>query len=249
MTADELLGLQAIWGDDSHVTLDFGDSPYSIRKHFIRGDTTAALNYLVAETTQIVSQPVASLPAMESAEKRLLGLVKEVKPIASADTWSIYRIDYPTTMVVGVQKTGRESSSGDTNAARVICWGIVLPVENQWSIFMIEPTRDSEMRMPFAGAVPPNARRTLSLKDEHGAFIMGISGAGPMDEWVGFFSNEFSGKGWLTDREWTHAETQSSARFSFESNGLSHWVDVQLTATAGERHSGLIVVTPRREAD
>lgn len=246
LTANDLVGLQSMWGSDgSPVTLDFGDSPYSVRKHFIRGKAEDAVEYLVSESKAIVNRPLDGLPPATDAETRLIKLVNKVQPVDSGDSWAIYRIDYPSTMVVGVRELPHEIAE-DPSSVRVVCWGIMLSVRDQWSLFMIEPAPTSaDHSSPFLISLPPNSRRTMSLRDERGAFVMGVMGKGDVRSWADHYHQEFTSHDWPIESQWRHEETRSTARYAIKSSGQStHWIDIQLTNAASDRCSGLIVFTP-----
>lgn len=247
LTAEEMVGLQSLWGGDgSPVSLDFGDSPYSLRKQFLRGKPEDAVNQLVQQCQEILARPDHALPPATAAETRLLGLVKDVRPIQSAEGWSIYRISYPTTIIVGVQSAaGADADQPD--AQRVVCWGIMLPIGDQWSLFMIEPARRSaNVAAMLPRELPPNARRTISLREQSGAFLMGITGNGDIRVWADFYQRQFDAEGWQLERDWNHDGSSSTARYSFDRAGVKHWVDIQFNSTETERCSGVIIVTPNR---
>lgn len=248
LTAEEMVGLQSMWGSDgSPVTLDLGDSPYSVRKHFIRGKAEAAVEYLVTESQAIATRPLPDLPPATAAETRLIKLINNVKPVVSGDSWAIYRIDYPSIMVVGV----RASEHAEDANVRVVCWGIMLSVGDQWSLFMIEPAATgTEQNNPFVVSLPPNSKRTMSLRDERGASVIGVTGKSDIRSWAKHYAEEFSSNEWSLENEWRYEKTQATARYAIESSGRkSHWIDVQLTRTANQRCSGLIVITPLLAAE
>ena len=245
LTAQELVGLDTIWGaDGTAVQLDFGNSPYSLRKEIVTGNAEAAVDALLDRCETIVRSSTDNVTSRTPAETRLLKLVEAAKPIRESETgdWALYRIEYPTTMIVGTRETVQTASP---SPRRIICWGIALPIADRWTLFTIQPavgqSADGHPDIPL----PPEAFRTLSLREASGAFLMGFTGEASIQEWSLFFTKQAQHFGWETSEAWNQRESSAAARYLFETESGSFWIDVQLTRSRKHRLTGLVSVIPR----
>src|SRR5262249_3133356 len=128
----------------------------------------------------------------------------------------VYVLNERFPMVAG----GRRFFTGQNDAARgmprLVCWGIAMPGgENAWHLYIFQATDAGQARpIEFAAVpLPPNASRNLSLRDVRGGIVLGFSGRGSPTEWMKFYDDWFSGKGWSSDDGWLNGDGASSARF------------------------------------
>ncbi|MDA1016489.1 MAG: hypothetical protein O3A00_18795 [Planctomycetota bacterium] len=245
LTAQDLVGLDAIWGaNGTPVQLDFGNSPYSLGKEVVTGDAQAAVNTLLDRCEAAIRSSSSNLPTPAPAEARLLKLVDAAKPVRASEPegWALYRIEYPTTMIVGTRVSEQPSEHA---LRRVVCWGIALPMADRWTLFTIQSSaRGSESGRP-AIPLPPNARRTLSLRESSGAFLMGFTGEASLANWATFYAEESRKLGWEPIQDWVHKTSTASARYLFRTGDRTYWVDIQLTRANRDRSTGLLAITPR----
>lgn len=224
---------------DQPLAFDFGDSPYTIQRETLHGspqEAVARLEQRCLERTQEARWPAH---APTAAERELAARITEQEPLKEGADWSLYRIEYPTVMLVGVRRLAGES------ADRVVCWGILFPEgETRWKLFLFHPTARSTAESPHDDVpLPPGARRSLRVRSEIGGGLSAFRGPGTLQTWLDHFENWRNSLNLplVTFRQHNHTAT---LRVRSPAAKPRAWIDIQLRELNNGEVSGLIVVSP-----
>jgi len=211
---------QAAWeGDQQPVALEFGDLPVSVTRQIISGEPAAVVAALVRNCEIATRAAERPLRERDETEDRLLERLANSKPAAEeSGTWQVHVVDDRFLLVAGLRRLP-DGQSGEAARSewRLVCWGIGMPAGPEvWTTFVMQGTggasssRGGALDVP----IPPDSRRSLSLKDERGAALVGFSGAGEPDRWMQFYDRWFAGRGWTSSDGWSVGQDVWSARFA-----------------------------------
>lgn len=246
----------APWGiGPGGARLEFGTTGLSLRRVVLRGTLAEAqeqLQTIARETARDWgSQPrlrlSEALGPRERREMQLLTRLTAVEPVERDPDgrWSLYRIEGPLEMVVAVAP-----DQPDAEEARVVCWGVALPVDTgTWRLLMVTPRAESTgVSASPALPLPPNCRRELSLSDAVGGGLTTFSGPGPAETWQVHFDNVAESLGWKPVRRWSERSSGRSAVWIAPGGGEPRRIDVQLTR--GEKGwAGVVSFSPLSSQD
>lgn len=238
----------APWGiGPGGASLEFGAIPFHLRRVVLRGtlaEARAQLQAIAREAARTWVAKPAPLPSdgPELREEQLLARLAAVEPVERGPDgqWSLYRIEGPLEMVAAVAP-----GQPDAAEARVVCWGLALPVEEDaWRLLVVTPPRGSTGASAApALPLPPECRLELSLSDELGGGWAMFSGPGPAESWQVHFDRLAESRGWERLRPWSEGNPTRSAAWVESGGGKPRRVDVQLTR--GEKGwAGVVSFSP-----
>lgn len=178
----------AAGGSISHL-LSFGDDPLLATRTELQGDTQQVLRRLRDQCRSIAERVERVERTPGPAEQQMLARIGRHEPVASTSRWRMYQIETPVPLVVTVlDQPGRAPPDSAANIAavesRVVSWGLAFPAvseqdtpSDRWTLFTL--TAETPQVGPVAPSrtlpVPPQCRRTLSLRAESGAVMVGFS--------------------------------------------------------------------------
>jgi hypothetical protein len=235
------------WDDNLQaVDLEFGNLPLALTRQVVTGDQGSAVAALVRHCRSAVEH--APLPARnaDEAEIDLLNRIAGLTPTAEeAGVWQVFVVDERFPLVVGV-KCGAPAAGpvDDHQGRRLVCYGLAMPIgERSWTLFIVKgsvagsksPARSADIPLP------PGAARTLSLRDERGSVLMGFSGTAAPEEWIKFYEDRCSERGWTRSDAWSAGNESWSARFARREGG---WVDVRFAKDRHGELAGVLQVIP-----
>ncbi len=184
--------------------LQFGESPWSMTRRTLTAAKGEALAALRASCAEVVgtSRPPAGDPG--AAEKELLALLGECKPIQEEPGhWALYELDEPNLMVVGIRRdgTGAKPAAGPVAATghRVVTWGLAIPAgPRSWTLFGFSAAPSSSGDAPALEEIPlpPGSARVLSMRVSGGGALVSFRGPAEVESWKGFFD------AWLRSHDW-----------------------------------------------
>ncbi len=245
-TADPALAPPG-WDDNLQpVDLEFGDLPVALTRQVVTGDQEAAIAALVRHCQSAVEH--AQLPQQnpDESEIDLLNRIAELTPTAEeAGVWQVFVVDERFPLVAGV-KLGAPAGghADDHQGRRLICYGLAMPVgERSWTLFVVKGSLagSGSATRSLDIPLPPGAARTLSLRDERGGVLTGFSGNGTPEEWIKFYEDRSSTRGWTRSDAWSAGNESWSARFARREGG---WVDVRFAKDRRGELAGILQVIP-----
>lgn len=242
-------------GEPARHLLAFGDYPLLAVRTELQGDTQDVLARLRDDCRSMAERTHRVQRTPGPAEQRMLTRIRLLEPIESTSRWRMYQIDSPLPLVVTVlDQPARGAAASDRNIAavesRVVSWGLAFPAlsdENasggRWSLFTL--TADNPqlgaIAIDRACPVPPQSRRTMSLRAESGAVMVGFQGTGSVRAWQTFYDRELAVPKWTPISGWRHDGSTWQRSFTSPLDGR---LDVQLSEAADGSLDGLLMAAP-----
>ena len=226
--------------------LEFGDFPFVLNRQEFVGDVTGVLLQLRTTCRAAVdsSQPLAR--EFGPAEQRMLDAAQGLIPVEQqANRWSIYQIDTPLPMVVGVRSFDPQVAVPDQ---RVVSWGLAVPdatpagkPQSEWTLFTyLSDTTAATTHANLIWPAPPGGQRTLSLRTDRGGSIVGYVGVGTVDRWTMFYDSLFAESPSQPVADWQGDFGYWRRRFSGSSTGT---IDVVIRDDGRDKLRSLIITT------
>lgn len=219
----------APWSDPGGVELQFGQTPWSIRRESVTAEPEAARDLLLERMRGAVAAASGvALPPPDEAELRLLAELRQWSPHETSSTGRLYVIGGPLLWMVG---TSGANLAGSAEAAdRVICWGLALPqADESWTLYVIDRRAAAHAAGESAEfPLPEGARRSLRIAGESGDELTCFSGAGPAGVWIGEFDLLLEKHGWTRTREWVRDGRSAAAEFRRSGKGLVEMAGITL---------------------
>ncbi|HUG69431.1 MAG TPA: hypothetical protein VMM76_16895 [Pirellulaceae bacterium] len=178
--------------------LEFGDFPFVLNRQEFVGDVPQTLEQLRTACRAAVTSAEPLARDFGPAEQRMLDATQRLAPVEEhSNRWSIYQIDIPLPMVVGVRSFDPQVA---TAARRVVSWGLAVPDatpegerQSEWTLFTYSSdTTFATTPERLSRPAPPGAERTLSLRTEQGGTIVGYAGFGTVESWTKFYEDLFA---------------------------------------------------------
>lgn len=237
-------GKSAWEADQQPVALEFGDLPVSVTRQIVSGEPAAVLAALVrnCETaTRVADHP---LRERDETEDHLLERLADSRPAAEeSGTWQVHVVDDRFLLVAGLRRLpGGQSGDAARSEWRLVCWGIGMPAGAQtWTTFVMRGTGgpSSVGGGTLDVPIPPDSRRSLSLKDERGAALVGFSGTGEPDRWMQFYDRWFTSRGWTLSDGWSVGQEVWSARFAAPGSSDRERVEIRFARDRRGELAGL----------
>lgn len=250
----QIAGTQASWGaGETPVALRLGQLPLVMHRQVIVGNEERAAEVARRMCRDLLEKSARDSQLLPIADENISDILTRLKGLApveqSAGKWKLYRVDQPSSFVVGSLLIGVRASpnSKSTDDSELACWAMVVPQGNtQWTLFAFERTTkaaEATLKLPL----PPDARSLLALADPSGgqlaAFesdLLDQSGDGVLiAKWCEFFDTELAKRQWQQVRDWSRNGDRLTARF--EATGLA--CEIQLKMNDGKL-AGLANVIP-----
>jgi hypothetical protein len=223
------------FGEREPLTLDFGNSPYSMIRNVAQGDRKTATQQLVDECLSTAKTARFPDHAPSPAENKLLARITTEKPLLQGDGWRLFRVDGPLTMVSVVREP--TSRPGDANAApRVVCWGLAFPAgEQRWVLYRFV-SAGGATQTGFAERIPlpASAAPLLTLRGGNSLWRT-FRSAEPVDSLRAFYA------GWFRENRWTMTNSSGKWTAVFTKDRLR--AEVRISAQGPRGCTGVVVVT------
>lgn len=241
-----------LWDDaGAPLQLEFGDSPLSLVRQTISGDSEIAQARL-AETCQRIVESARQAPAgpAGAAELSLLAKADDTNRLAGeADAWSLHRVSGAFPLLAGVRTFPSDASDPAGVARRLVCCGMAFPIaEDRWTLYTFQsaaPADASPAGHTLQIPLPAGARRNLAVRDRAGGGMIGFAGRGQPRDWCDFFDTELSRHGWKLAQAWNTSESTWSARFASDQKADKGSIEIQFSGDETRGFSGLIHILPQ----
>jgi hypothetical protein len=242
-------------GDDRRPhLLQFGDSPWAVRRQTITGtrsEAAAALRAVCRESTVSSALPPETAGSEES---RFLDSLDGRTPVdGKPGQWMLFEMEGGFPLAAGVRTRAAEDGLGDESPVadlpgRVVTWGIAVPTaERTWTLYTFCP--DSGEGGPLAGLtdieLPPDSTKTISIQVAQGGAIVAFETPAKTSASMDFFDRQFRRRGWTAEGTWQSLGKSRHGRYVEASTGPARTVDVRLTTTDRGETAGLLFITPR----
>jgi hypothetical protein len=227
--------------------LECGDFPFVLNRQDFSGDADEVVAQLRIACRHAVGSAAPLVREYSPAEQRMLAAARKLAPVEErANHWSIYQIDTPLPMVVGVRSFGSQVATAEQ---RVVSWGLAVPdatpegePQSEWTLF----TYSSDT---IAGAppdrlirpAPPGGQRTLSLRTERRDAVVGYTGTGTVASWIKFYDALFVGLPAQPSGDWQVGA--GSWRRRFETAEMES-VNVVIRCDAANNLRSLVITSP-----
>lgn len=207
----------------SSQLLEFGDFPIALHRSELSGAAEDVLGQLRQHAADALSEHVELGQSLSGAELRMLEGTRDLDPVEqSPGAWSMYQIEAPLPMVVGVREPGQSVADAQR---RVVSWGLAFPVategdnnDSSWTLFTCSNiSATGGAHSDAAIPAPRFGRRTLSVRSDGGGAVVGFRGTGSPNDWTGYYDKWFTNNGWKAADDW-HVEAGTwRRRFASES--------------------------------
>jgi hypothetical protein len=230
----------AEWPSVEECSIEFGDRPYSLTRQQFNGNETQATGALREHCQRALKSSPNPAKPMGTAEAKMIEDAKVLTPIASApDSWRIFQVRNPEgrniPMVIGL----RDDCPG-ANATRMVTWGMALMAsESNWNLFVCT-TSESASTSDGSDLIPPNSKRTLALRSEEGAQLIGFSGGDP--ETVKRFYSRLSKSNNWKQTEWKQSGVNWQCQLWEKDSTEKRGIRVQFGLDDQDKLRGLLVV-------
>ncbi len=231
-------------------TIEFGDSPWSMRRQTISGDRAQAIERLRAvcremlDTISPLSPPTIKTPSEEKAAGFLATLEKTKPTAESPGRWRLYEFHETFPMIAGIAESPR----------RVLLWGMAIPAgPTGWTLCVFQPIVGQVANLPQPGGrqgrlatcpTPPDARKTLSLRvDGGGAIVAFVGGANP-SQWISFYNDWSKKNDWRRPAAWQMIGTAWHAKFIRPDRDGGGSLDIRFGPDNRGGFSGLGMLSP-----
>lgn len=233
----------------SEQLMSFGNFPHTLRRSELSGNLRQVLDHLQRTSREVLSDQHAFDSEAGPAELRMLSGTAKLTPVDNKPgEWSIYELQAPLPMVVGIREASPQVAAV---RRRVVSWGMAFPSVHgagespaSWTLFTYtagsaEVKHDAE----FSLAAPGFGRMTLSVRTDSDGTITGFRGFGSTKDWMAFYDEWFANKAWQTTDRWQSADTTVwSRRFEHKTVGT---IDFLLSADDAGSVQALAVYTPQ----
>ena len=245
------------FAEELPVDLDFGEAEFALARQIVEGSTEDAATKLAELLRSKIETALPPAEAPNETERQVIAAARK-RPafLEQSGEWSLHALDERFGMQVGLRNVS--NAQGDTSQQnwRVTVWGLSLPTgENRWSLYAVTPggrtqSPAADQTSGLLPELPPGALRTLRIEDARGEFVLGFSGAGPVDSWRTFFEKRFAREG-LVGTGWVLGPDRVSARFIAPTDGPSPGsvVSLELTRDAEGQWRGLLIGSVDRHRD
>jgi hypothetical protein len=239
-------------------TIEFGDSPWSLRRESFSGDKQQATQRLLAVCRAAAENTAgqASIGTPLPAERKMLASLVGRKPAdESPGTWRLYELHDAFPMIVGVARMNVRASAApaakkkEKNLAeepyRLVLWGIGMPSSGTgWTLCVFEPGGSASAQGQTDVPLPPGCHRTLSIRVAEGGQMTTFAGPEQPEAWKQFFADWSQRRGWPSAWGWRQTGGVWVAKFASADRGDS--LDVRLGPDARGQWTGLLMVVLRR---
>lgn len=240
-------------GDPSRLhVLHFGEQPWSLRRQSIGGTRRVAAAALREICREVVRNDRSPDERPGEAEATFLGRLAARDPAEQEPgKWRLYELDEGLPMVVGTQSRAAANAppNADVSAAghRVIVWGLALPVGREaWSLFTFQPevaAGGHAAALPEV-PIPPQCRRTVSMRVTGGGGIVAFEGPPEPNAWIRFYDRWFATHNWKTAGGWQQSGQRWHVRYDAPGPAGRWEVDVHFGSHGPGHGTGLLIMTP-----
>jgi hypothetical protein len=233
--------------------LQFGDQPWSLCRQSISGDSEAAATALRAVCREVVGHACPPDEPPGEAENRFLSRLAARDPAEQEPgKWRLYDLSEAFPMLVGTRQTAvltHAPSEGSLAATshRMVVWGLALPAgPKTWTLFTFQPEASAARSSAVVPEVPipPECRRTLSMRVAGGGAMLAFDGPQEPRTWIDFYDGWFAARRWRTVWGWQHSGPRWHARYTAAGEERAGCVDVHFGNADQGRSTGLVIVNP-----
>ncbi len=235
-------------------SLEFGDLAWSVRRQSVECDQARAALALRSACREVVGREVLPTEVIQPSEAEFLTQLARHEPVEEEPgKWRLYELSSGFPLVVGTRTTPPVSSSPPgTNLAyparRVVVWGLATPMgPRAWTLYTFQSGKALGAGFPKLPEfpVPPECRKTLSLRVAGGGGMIGFEGPEPAESWKRVYDDWFAGRDWKTATGWQRTGSAWCVRYGAPPGGPIGWVDVRLGTDENGQTRGLLILTPR----
>ncbi len=233
--------------------VQFGEQSWSLRRQSIAGGKQVAATALRASCGEVVRRQRLPQQQPGVAESEFLSRLAAQQPAEQEPgKWRLYELTEALPMVVGTQP---RRAAGDASprehlavpAHRVVTWGLALPAGPEaWTLFTFQsevPSGGQTAGMPKI-PVPPECRRTLSMRVAGGGAILTFEGPEDPKTWAKFYDRWFATHNWKTAGGWRRFGSRWHVRYSAPGKVPAGCVDVHFGSDGRGGSTGLLVIGP-----
>lgn len=232
--------------------LQFGDAPWAmVRRAAVgsREEVAAVLRSSCQELTIASELPAAA--AGPSEQEFLASLVRQSPVAEEPDQWQIHELHGGFPMVVGTRAPAAAppSTEGEQVAEgsrRVVTWGLAVPVADEaWTLYTFHPATSADGPLADLPEIPlpPNSRKTISMRASGGGAMVAFSGGPQGGVWRPFFDRWFHQRGWRAVAKWTRSGSTWHSRYARAADRPTQTIDVQFGPDGRGRLAGLLLIT------
>jgi hypothetical protein len=234
-------------GGSDQQLLEFGDFPFVLNRQDFSGDVDEAVAQLRTACRHAVGSATPLAREFSPAEQRMLAAARTLAPVEEeANVWSIYQINAPLPMVLGVRSF---SSQVATAELRVVSWGLAVPdatpegePQSEWTLFTY--SSDAITGVPpnrLIRPAPPGGQRTLLLRTDRSDAVVGYTGTGTVESWIKFYDALFVERPSRPNSDWQ--VDGGSWRRRFETAEMET-IDVVIRRDGVDRLNSLVITSP-----
>ena len=231
--------------------LSFGDFPHALRRSELVGDVPTVLHHLRVVCREVLADAKAVSGEPGPAELKMLQGTAELTPVDSlSGEWSIYELQAPLPMVVGIRETPEVGGEVVAAPRRVVSWGMAFPAvaeaagkPTSWTLFTYATgSGEAQSHDEFSLPAPPSGWKTLSLQTDANGAMRGFRGYGSARDWMAFYDKWFESNAWQATAGWQSDETATwRRRFEHHTEGTIEFV---LSASDSGSIQAIAVHTP-----
>ncbi len=256
------------WGSDSRpVSLEFGDSPFSITRQVLtQGGSQAAVDAIRERCQQVlVKAGPPDAPPDKAELDQLEALAKFTPDIEQPGLWQLYTLGGGMVTVVGIKTFAGPTENLDrkspSTTRRVICWGLVFPglSPGTWTAYTFVKRQGVLSRsssLQSAGfdlsslQLPEHCQRTILMQEAGQTGLLGFQGRLDPAAWQAHFDRWLTARGWKQANAWEHQADGWSSRYVCHEAGRANesTIQIQFHLQNTDQGVGLIHWLPGRES-
>jgi hypothetical protein len=240
-------GPRPVWDDPSQpLSLEFGDVALAMTRQVIFGERDATIATLVQRCETAAKRAVQPWRERDAAEDRLLARADGLTPVAQeAGVWQVYVFDERFPMTAAFRQFAAGTDDAASERPRLVCWAMAMPAGKEtWNMYVFQGAANGRSAPADRADVPlpPGTHRNLSLRDEQGSAIIGFSGNDSAGQWIKFYDDWFTDRGWSSGEGWLTSTSAWSARFDEPGGSAGRRVEIQFARDGYGELSGLLQV-------
>ena len=237
---------------DIPQVLQFGQSPWSLRRQTLQGPVAAARNTLRNVSREAVLSAPPPPGGCKPQEAALLATLATRRPLEEQPgVWRLYELEGNLPVVIGVRRAGdsapARADAVAPEAYRMVTWSVGVPIAGQgWTLYTFSPSGPSTGANGNGPAVPipPSSTPLVAVRSIDGGGISTFKGDSRPADWADFFDLWFRSHKGQRLGQWQRHGALWQASFELGEAGHSVSVFVQFGGHRDREMTGIVVVAP-----